>query len=350
MPIIYSIVIVFVFVLQFAFNGTNEYFTKYFIGFIGFGILGLQLGFLRPETKKVITLVALIGVLLCPLVLTMDMGKTITGGDDYGHWMGVSYGILRFICAILLLLFYYNIKGIKRLLLYASLLCYSIFYILFASRGSILALIVLILLIWIIKYSDNITKKNIIIWSVFSICVIVSLFFKEFLHLVISIADYFGIDTFAFVKMVAMINSGDLSNGRDELYGNALEGIVDSNFLGNGIGSFENKYQIYTHNLFLQSFYELGVFPFLLLIVFTFFTLKIILGNSYMKETKIFISFVFCAGIIELFFSSTLWISHIFWIWIGYVSAIISRKITIRTKKMANTRQKQIYTIYQNGK
>lgn len=326
-----SLIIILIFIFDFIFGTTGKYYWTYLIGFMGFGILGLQLGYCVKDIKRIISYVAWIGVILAPFIFTLDMGKTDTGGDDYGRWMGVSYGILRFIIALIIYLCCYKPKKITKIIFSLFLLGYSVFYLIFASRGAILAIGLLGLFIWIGNSSKN---QSEIIWKLCLITIFAigcGLLFKEIIIVCVNIVESFGIDTFSFEKMLMLIETNDLSNGRSALYEDAMMGISNSPLFGNGIATFEKIHQIYIHNLFLQIWYELGVIPTILSLMLLGYSLYLIFNIQTKIHIKVFLEFILCAGIVELIFSSSFWISHQFWIWIGFSIRLILLRHKVAT-------------------
>src|SRR5690606_8838226 len=112
-------------------------------------------------------------------------------------------------------------------------------------------------------------------------------------------------------------NQEDISNGRGKLLNYAFSDISDNLFLGNGIAVFDEKYGNYPHNFIVQILYEGGILYLIPMSIIILKFFKIIVSNQYSKDYKIFLIYLFTAGIIELLFSNVYWRSVFFWLFIG---------------------------------
>ena len=140
-----------------------------------------------------------------------------------------------------------------------------------------------------------------------------------------NLLDARGISSRSIERMYyAELGGGDVSAGRFKIYNMAFNEFLQSPIWGNGIGSFDSYKGTFPHNILLQLMVEGGL---LFLIPFTIILIK---GFIYIFEkgrssvSGVFMLFVFCAGMIRLFFSFYLWGSHFCWLFVLMVLNIKS--------------------------
>ncbi len=307
-------------------NFDNSYFQNYYTTFFSLGLTAFLCGQMPICENKLIKLIGIFSFVYFPFILTIDMGNVEVDSIDYGKWMGISYGILRLLNSLIIIAIFSNIKLLRLMGIFGAL-AYLSFLVVYGSRGTLVSIFILVFFLFIIK--NDYTKKTVL--KISCLCILplslTIIYFKDILFFLDNISSKFGIHIFFVEKMIRLIESGNsLSSGRDTLTNQALEGIMQSPFIGNGIATFEPYNSGYVHNIFLQVFYELGIIPFILLICLLGYSINYILTNSHSKERRIFMTFLISAGVIELLFSSSLWLSQIFWFFTGYTIRIILLK------------------------
>ncbi len=308
-----------IFLFNLTIDADNLFLQDYFLGFLAFSIIGFQIGWLRHNTERILKYISIFGILILPYIATMDMGNNGTDmGIDYGHWMGISYGLLRIICAITALFMMFKNPKYINCILCALLLFYAIFFLNYASRGAILAILILIFILVCIKTGKPSPKLYILLCFIVFLAIITMIYFEEILRFCADLLQSCGIEPFFILKMLSMINHGaGLDSGRNQISDEAWDGIFQSPLVGNGIGSFEGPHSGYTHNVFTQVFYEVGFIPYLFLCILSIAAIWILFSRKISRNAKIWEAFLFSAGFVELLFSSTLWHSQIFWMFIG---------------------------------
>ena len=294
--------------------------NKYLQEFIALGVPSLYIARSDFNPGKVLRNIGLISLPLLPFIF----GKNLSDNRDYGMWMGISYGIISYVIALIYNVFFQYGKYIKRYLKYIFflvLLGYLIFYIQYASRGSLIAVTMAIILFTFIKLHIRFTKVFIIISA---IILLILTFWNEFILLFIEILENFGIESFALSKMIAL---QDLSNGRSDLLEQGLRIFSSSPIFGHGVGIFEVTYESgYVHNCFIQFLIEGGIIYFSIMTFLIVSSFKFILSQKVSDEKRMFLSFLICAGLIQLLFSSYFWISQMFWFLIGYTLKLLKKK------------------------
>ena len=209
------------------------------------------------------------------------------------------------------------------------LLPYIYFLLVYCSRGVYLALLLCLLFCEIV---NGITTKKLLIFSVI-ICIIMILLI-HIIPILTFINDFLNSHNISFKiieKNLRLLKEGDVSNGRENIYPIAIEGINKSFIIGNGIGSFNLKYNTYPHNFILQIMYEGGLLfliPIIIPAIYGFYT--ILAKKNISKNMRSFVIFLFCASIIRLFISYEFWKEMFFWMYLSVsVLAMLNKDIMI---------------------
>ncbi|MDM1447992.1 O-antigen ligase family protein [Myroides odoratimimus] len=289
----------------------NEYVVLYFYEFLVFGIPALFISSLKFSKKALYYSIALLSFVMLPFISSIDFGNSAFDKVDYGFWMGISYGLLRFILPLLLCVFF-----IKRLAIRFLLVLVSLFYIFtllkYGSRGTLLSIVFFLVVFYFINRGLSLRQG------------LKFVFIGTFLLIGLQIYLTANSDTFFFLRKTESLGGGgDLSNGRGQLFSKAIDGIIEKPFYGNGIGAFEYLHGTYPHNFLLHMSYEGGIFysMFFLLILLT--CIYNCFKGKVSKENLIYLLLLFSISIMELLFSSIYWRSQVFWLFIGFV---ISKK------------------------
>ncbi|MEK6494835.1 hypothetical protein [Myroides odoratimimus] len=289
----------------------EERLNLYFTSFLVFGITGVLYSQVLIDYRTFFNTILVISILCLPIVYSIDSRNFNSGEEASGFYMGVSYGILRFLLAIIIIVFL--TKKTKKTL-FLSLVVgffYIAFYLKYGTRGALLSLLLFLLLLYLLK-KDVLNYR---VLTLFGFLAFLSLlFFQEGVLFLDGFLNKNDISIEAVSKMAYMINSNiELSNGRETLYNYAFQDISQSPILGLGISSYESRYNIYVHNFLIQGLYEGGLIMLFLFVGVLLLFFKLIVNNRLPKNDKVFLIYVFCSGIIELFFSNVLWRSVFFW-------------------------------------
>ncbi|WP_353101111.1 O-antigen polymerase [Myroides odoratus] len=320
----------FIFLLS-LFNNYTESIIEYFTFFLVCGITGVFYSQLRFSIRKVFYYLCCISVVLVYFVSQINFGDPSIESVDYGMWMGISYGLLRLVLAIIavLLLYRKNIKQLYIIILCVTLIFYSTIYFKYSTRGALFAIIFFLFVYYFIQ-GNKVIRKKIMLFIACLGAVFVVFNFEFFLSSLIGFLSVFGISIKALDKVLMLSGSGNFDNGRGALIDKALDGIYSSPLFGNGFASFERMYGdgYYVHNFFVQILYEGGIVLFIPILFILIYGVKCIFTKYLPFDERIFVLFLFCAGIIELFFSSVYWKSVFFWFFIFYCL-----RLFVRTKK-----------------
>jgi len=307
--------VIMAFLITFIYNGPNSNNILYLLDFFVYGGLGLYLSSLTFSMEKVYKYIVCISVVMLPFVLSKDFQM------ESDVWMGLSYSVLPLLFAGIIYMTTVDGKLYFKYLTALTLLIYMFKVITFFTRGALLATIIFLVIFIFVRYFETSFKRNFILF----IMLIVIWFFYKNLQQVLTLANGFLLDNGIHIRFIEktlhLMEYGNLLNGRDNYYELAMQGIKNSPFLGNGIGSFEaNTGLIYVHNLFLQLAYEGGVLftvPCTLMLIYGIY--MIVFSKKVDPSTRIFIWFVFAVGIFRLLVSSVYWGEQTFWYLLGFI-------------------------------
>lgn len=304
---------------SFSFGMASEYTTlrTYFMSFISLGFVGITVSGGHFDISKVVLYICGFSVLLIPFIANMDFSKL-----DYGAWMGISYGTLKYIIALILAIFFLEWKSkYLHLLLLLSLLFYIYIYAMYASRGAVLSLLVFIVLAVIIKF--NIGKsKSIIILAVLGLTVF--FLFSPIINILVNALNDAGLQVYALDKILKYEELDKLDNGRGYLTREGMKLFFNSPLFGNGIAYFEQYNKIgYVHNFVVQLLLEGGLVFGVPLIIISFYPIILLFDEKISVDKRLFLAFLFSSSVVGLLFSDTLWRNQCYWFYLAYSLAII---------------------------
>ncbi len=267
-------------------------------------------------------------LLLClPIVIKTQLKPE---SYDIGLLMGISYSILPLYISSLIVLFnekrwFYKItSGI-------NFLAFGYFFLTKANRGALFCVILFILLS--ILYSRNISLKRkygiTAAGTILGLLIYKNLFF--ILNSLHNILGFFNVNIYALEKSINLLDTNqNFDNGRYFLIDKGLEtmeGIKDLIF-GKGIGFYENKFDIYIHNVFVQYFIEGGLIYLSLLIYFL-----VVYFKNYFKVNKndnLFFTFILTSSLIPLTLSNVYWLTPMYWFSVVFILRNFSNKKNYR--------------------
>lgn len=294
-----------------GYGALDEDTRKYFVEFVTLGIPSLFMANTNFRPYKVMGYVCVLSVPMLFYIRGIDM---LTSRIDYGYWMSISYGIVKYIIVLCFAVFFVKkFNPAIKLGLLVILFLYVLFYLEFASRGAIVAVVISVVLFYLVK-KDYTVKKTILVLTVFAM-VLYTLFFVIIQGLY-ELFNSYGIKSFALEKMLFM---EDVTNGRENIYKQGLEIFMNSPIIGSGAGIFEREYsEGYVHNCLIQFLDEGGVVYFVIILCVIMKSFKFLLDRRIQKEERYFMAFLISSGFVQLLFSSYFWGAQCFWLMIGY--------------------------------
>ncbi|MDY0016225.1 MAG: O-antigen ligase family protein [Candidatus Delongbacteria bacterium] len=301
--------IILYFLISFSVNRDNLYAFDYFLKFLIFGIVPLYMSIIKFETRLVIKYTTIIGLISLPILLMRDYNSL-----ESGYKMGLSYSLLPIIFAAII---QFSYSKSSKLISILTIIPPMIIMINIGSRGAFVSLFIFLLLLFVTK----IKYKSIRYLFLFSIS-ITSFFIVEYAWTILNWIQFtlmkYDLSIYALDKTVLYYANEKLFNSRDFIWANALKGIKEFSIFGYGIGSYEVIYDIFIHNIFLQSLWEGGLIFFIPILLIFLKTLSVSLSSSLTDRNKhIFLIYLLSLSYFSLLFSSKFWMNQSFWLLVG---------------------------------
>ena len=294
------------------------YYLKYFWGFC---VISLLAGTQNISIKNVLRYSENIGIICCLVFIIRGFN-----GDDASILMGISYSMLPVFYAALINL---RENHYNRIISLLNVIIISWCYIFVAPRGIWLNVAITIALYVFVSSGKNssISSKRITRIALFIISIVgVLVIYKNFKYILVwlynKIYEFTNIKVYALDKMIYLLNTMNLANGRDDLIVLANKIISGHLLFGRGIGFFESIQGSggYVHNIIYQVLCEGGLIlfvPFLFLFLYLIRYLFHIEKNQNRLEMDFFL-ILLSNGFILLLYSSVHWKLLVFWLLIGY--------------------------------
>ena len=192
----------------------------------------------------------------------------------FGTTLDPNYIGLPLVVAFSMLIFDFLNKK-KSLLVISELFIIALAILLTASRGNFVSLLVCIIgnIVFFLKNRDiGLTRKAIILAiSVLGLILFYRLASNNF--------------NLFFERMTTFTSGGDISNGRFELWNQAIQLWSEYPIWGNGFESLGRRGGLGVHNTYIQLLCDSGLIGFSLFISFLYLLLK----KSFLKDSKLFI-------------------------------------------------------------
>ena len=225
-----------------------------------------------------------------------------------GGYMEYGFNILMYSFTGLLFGYFYYRKRPFLVPIVIELIMIS-FY---GNKGACITAI-LLFLGGMILYSWNVKK---IIYSIIACVGILS--WRTILLWIIDLAKYFGVSSYSVSTMKIMLSdkSNIVFSARTNIWKTAQMWILESPFLGHGIGAFEVANNGYAHNIFYDITLSFGFIGLTFFIIMIFHSIYKMYYNP-CKEYKIFQVCCLLCWLIPMQFSLTLWNVTLFWVYWG---------------------------------
>lgn len=307
----------------------------YFQYFGGFCIISFLAGLQNICVENVIAHMSPIGFVGMIAVLIRGFSSY-----DWSHLMGLSYAILPLLLSSIIGLYldiWTKLLSIANIIM--ALFCFNKI----APRGIwiVVACFMAIYGFYILCKSkqtgNRLIKEALFIAGLFIVIVSVIINFSE---IILGINDFlyskYGLKIYALEKYAYYFEKGDVLNGRNEIWNNALDCIRDNILFGRGIGYFEFQGDGgYVHNLLLQVMCEGGIVLLIPVILIVLQSLRVLvrIPDISGRNEYLFFALMFSYGVVMLFYSSVHWKFVPFWFFLGYFfkKNIINKK-SIKTR------------------
>lgn len=188
---------------------------------------------------------------------------------------------------------------------------------LFCNKGAFVTGVFLELLFLLFKNEKSI-KKIFKVVLLLLLIVMIYMFFDDILLLLINKFQQLNISSYSLTSIYKVLfgDSNGLA-GRDLIWENALSFFHERPIFGNGIGAFDTKYGVYTHNIFLDILCSHGIIGLIIFIIFILkYFIKIIKSNGVEKDAYLFFIAI---GVVPLIFSIYTFKWQFFWVFIYLV-------------------------------
>ena len=319
------------YLLSYIFVGSPRVSIPMFLLFSVFGLL-------LPSMVRIDGRLFLKSVMMWTIFSILKLDKiffTVVSWADVIS-MDASYAFLPPVLTnVIYLLTYYSkeSKLEKFFTILISVVNFLIFIQLFkyGSRGPLLALFLAFMFVFFHKHNSKFNRLKLQLPKLVAFLLLLPLFFV-LIEYVIDFLSFYGISSHAIEKAERLSSEGDISNGRNNLVGIALNGFFDNWLLGNGLDRFDaNTGLLYPHNFILQSLYDGGLLFSLLLFIPLLNSIKSIYRKCTFDEYMVY-TVMFFISVPYALFSQDMWANANLWLFFGI---LLSRNIVYTNQKMA---------------
>lgn len=302
-PIIILLCTVSIFSINFALAGNSHTFS-YAYQFMIYGAMPLIFLARIIRFDRFFLYFAYLSIATVALIgLDPVNGYTLT--TDY---MGYGYFVMLPAYAS----FYIARKYYKKILFLPLEIATLLLIAVYANQGAILSAIALVILcnLFIDKVSF---RKSLILISAAVLTLAILLNIESILEAGVQIAEDNGQSSYSFKKALDSLDSGgDSLSGRSELWQNAGRMFEAQPIFGHGIGAYESKYGIYTHNLFIETAVSFGIIGIMALSVYLANYIR--KTSTVSREVRLTYILGIALGIAPLLFSMHVFMWYPFWI------------------------------------
>lgn len=298
-----------------------ERFPSYFNTFIT-ACFPLSLLAFKMDGEKTLKILEKIGYFAGALFFFMLVGMLAGRLHMNSYVTSIGYSVL--LPEVTLVFGIKNKKGIYRVLSIASIAIISLFVLLFCSRGPLIVIVFYSAYEFIYCEYKAGSKKKIII-AIIALLLILFLIYNSnsILNYIQQLTGKKGISS----RTIYLLTTDAAHNsGRDNIYSSVISQISAHPFSIRGIASdteiiMGNQY---THNILLELLYQFGLlFGGVSIIAIIILFIKSIRFSVYEKDS--FVTICAFVAIIQLMFSSSLWLNYVFWVWIARAISLKKR-------------------------
>ncbi|MFW6008892.1 MAG: O-antigen ligase family protein [archaeon] len=270
------------------------------------------------EFKKVMFKLSKYILLIGFVISILNLLKLLSIGS---YSMSLSYYML--LPALMYLNYFFNKKKLSYILFFLISL---MIIISFGARGPILC-ISIYFLYELIRFNKKMDIKSFILYVLIIFSLIIIVFFYE--DILIFINDFLGNFGIRSRTINLFIRENIHMSGRDDIFMKGIQTIRDNPLIGVGIAGDRHLRGNYIHNIFLEILMNYGVIIglFLIILILSMSIWGIFLNE---KNKSDLIAIWFCMGFVPLLVSSSYLIKIEFWIFLGILFNLFSRKSKIK--------------------
>jgi O-antigen ligase len=291
---IFVLGVFFVLLLDLLFR-SNGYTTIYIYEFIIYGIIPVHLFSQVKDAKKLLKIFSYVSLFAFLIFFT----DPLNGYAVFGDYMAFGFNFA--------LPAYFGLYVGRKFFKYRWMIPFEVIcfidIVIYANRSTILSII----LLWIIIelfYIKGSLKQRINLVMAFLFSVLLFVFLQDIISFVNMLLNRFGLYSFSLLRIQSAFSQGDWNSlfaGRLDIWELAKNMVSENILFGSGTGSFQARYNVYSHNLYYDIIIQYGLIGLLVLIglVFNAF-LKVFKQEEY---TKLLGLILFCTWFPKLFFS-----------------------------------------------
>ena len=201
----------------------------------------------------------------------------------------------------------------KKWVIIIEILCLIELFV-FANRSCILSVIVYFILkdFFISKYDFEANKWKTIRRILLAMAaIVVAINWENIILFLYNIIEQKGISSYSFSQYVYYIEhdsfmTASTTGGRSGIWDQAIEMFKMSPVIGNGSGSFIEKYEYYTHNIFTDLLVQYGIIGLIYIGYYIIKAVARLFTKTDSEEFKIILVAMFCLWFPKLFFSTNM--------------------------------------------
>lgn len=342
----YLIIFVIMILINIICFGMADYVKERIMHFMLFGILPcmsfkvVQTANKKINVEKFIKFVIYIFAILSVFLISEDFWKYTPG-----RRMSISYYVLPLFIAIVIQVMFLDKqrkiqhKVLKYLLYVIIFYPYINFYLVFASRGALIAIMACVLICFI---ATRKTKDKKVVYTIIGFLIIsfLLIYMVEILSAFNDTLKSFNIYSATIERTVSLLEEDNVGNGRDDLYMYASEEIQENLLIGNGIGKFYDEHGTYPHNIMLQLWHEGGIFFLVFVMIPIVYSVYLMIFDTKISDEKRYLLiFLFSICMIRLMISYEFWKDNYFFV---YLYMIFMSQIEKRSVKNGNSNNSNI--------
>lgn len=280
-------------------------------------------------------------ILSLPFIFFIENMIQITNYGLNQSDMYMNYGLAVSIIATIVHFSFFRKKASFIIKLgYLFNLIYLLNLALTAVRGFWLLIICSVFFIMLYKFQQKAVsiKYYLILMVILISCLLCIIYADDILNVLIELTSSMNLDSAFFIKMKRLLESGDVSNGRFEIYKSILDLWSDKPIFGYGFNSssiITNGRIDYPHNYVIQLLFDGGIVVAIIPILATFLGVyKLIKGNFYQMDETITAIFLISLCIPQALLSGNIWKSAILWLTISWMCRFVLIKILVKKTKI----------------
>ncbi len=192
----------------------------------------------------------------------------------------------------------------------------SILTLLYSNRNSILVALIFVFVLDFLIKKNNIKKMM----KYFVISVVIGVLLINIGNILNFINNNLNINSYAIKALISWSNmSTNGLTGRDVIWKNAINELLNNPVIGMGIGGFHAKYGYYCHNVILDLYLSLGIIFGSVFIIVFIYKIRETYKNNNNYDKQIFLIYILAIGILPLMFNNYFMAWKYFWIALYFI-------------------------------